>query len=144
MWSHVVLPEVAHVSDDPDPHQHGAGPEEDAADVIACEYLKWSGRFVCLFLNQDWLLKISNITFYMHWFVFQSLHYLSLDLDLENGTDDAQRVADDDEDVPAVHKLKLVWPRDHFPAMVLAVVCVLLFTTQGSSGNYSDDTHSSS
>lgn len=44
----------------------------------------------------------------MHCFVFQSLHYLSLDLNLENGTDDAQRVADDDEDVPAVHKLKLV------------------------------------
>lgn len=36
MWSHVVLLEVAHVSDDPDPHKHGAGPEEDAADVIAC------------------------------------------------------------------------------------------------------------
>lgn len=34
--------------------------------------------------------------------------YLSLDLNLENGTDDGQHVANDDEEVPAVHKLKLV------------------------------------
>lgn len=37
--SHIVLPEVAHVADDPDPHKHGAGPKEDAADVITCERL---------------------------------------------------------------------------------------------------------
>lgn len=37
--SHIVLPEVAHIADDPDPHKHGAGPKEDAAEVIACERL---------------------------------------------------------------------------------------------------------
>lgn len=37
--AHVVLPEVAHVADDPNPHEHGAGPEEYAADVIICENL---------------------------------------------------------------------------------------------------------
>lgn len=37
--SYIVLPEVTHVADDPNPHKHGAGPEEDTADVITCEHL---------------------------------------------------------------------------------------------------------
>ena len=36
----IILPEVAHVADDSDPHKHGACPEEDAADIITCEDLK--------------------------------------------------------------------------------------------------------
>lgn len=38
--SYVVLPEVAHVTDDPDPDEHGARPKEDAAHVITCKDLK--------------------------------------------------------------------------------------------------------
>lgn len=68
----------------------------------------------------------------MHWFVFQVLCYLSLDLNFENGADDGQHVANDDEEVPAIHKLKLVRPRHLFAAVVVAEVCVLLFTTRGS------------
>lgn len=40
IWSYVILPKVAHVSDDPNPDKHRACPEEDAADVITCEDLK--------------------------------------------------------------------------------------------------------
>lgn len=35
-------------------------------------------------------------------------HYLSLDLYLENGANDGQCVADDDQDIPTIHKLQLV------------------------------------
>lgn len=37
---HVVLPEVAHVADDTDPNQHGAGTQEDAAHIVAGEHLE--------------------------------------------------------------------------------------------------------
>lgn len=40
IWSYIILPEVAHVADDPDPHEHGACPKEDAADIIICEDLE--------------------------------------------------------------------------------------------------------
>lgn len=40
IWSYVILPEVAHVADDPNPHKHGACPKEDAADIITCEDLE--------------------------------------------------------------------------------------------------------
>lgn len=36
---YIILPEVAHVADNPDPHQHGPCPEEDAADIITRENL---------------------------------------------------------------------------------------------------------
>lgn len=39
IWAYVVLLEVAHVADDADPHQHGSGSEEDAADVVARDVL---------------------------------------------------------------------------------------------------------
>lgn len=37
--SYVILPEVAHVADNPDPYEHGPCPEEDAADIITRENL---------------------------------------------------------------------------------------------------------
>lgn len=39
-WSYIILRKVAHVADDPNPDEHGACAEEDAANVIACEDLQ--------------------------------------------------------------------------------------------------------
>lgn len=58
--------------------------------------------------------------------------YLVLDLYFQDGADDAQRVADDDEDVPAAHKLHLVGPGGVFPAAVPAVLAVFLVTAHGA------------
>lgn len=59
--------------------------------------------------------------------------YLVLDLYFQDGADDAQRVADDDEDVPAVQKLQLVGPGGVFPAAIPAVLAVLLVPAHGAS-----------
>lgn len=67
----------------------------------------------------------------MDQFVIANPHYLRLDLYLENGANDGQCVANNDEDIPAIQKLKLVQPWDFFTATVPAVECVLLFRTQG-------------
>lgn len=67
-------------------------------------------------------------------YVIVNPHYLRLDLYLENGANDGQCVANNDEDIPPVQKLELVEPWDFFTAMVPAVECVLLFTTQGNAG----------
>lgn len=37
---YIILPEVAHVADDPDPDKHGTSPKQDAADIITSEDLK--------------------------------------------------------------------------------------------------------
>lgn len=58
------------------------------------------------------------------------VHYLSLDLDLQNGANDGERVADDDQNVPTVHKLQLVRHWDFFIAEVSAVECVRLVKTK--------------
>lgn len=58
--------------------------------------------------------------------------YLVLDLYFQDGADDAQRVADDDEDVPAAHKLQLVGPGGVFPAAIPAVLAVLLVTARAA------------
>lgn len=38
--SYVVFLKVAHVTQHSDPHQHGAGAQENAADVITCQSLQ--------------------------------------------------------------------------------------------------------
>jgi len=79
------------------------------------------------------LLIVSSCNISNH-VILEDAHYLSLDLDLENGADDGQDVADYDEDVPAVQKLQLVGPRDSITTFFLAVDRVLLFTTQLRTG----------
>lgn len=36
----IIFPEVAHVTDDPNPDEHGACAKEDAAHIIACDDLR--------------------------------------------------------------------------------------------------------
>lgn len=68
----------------------------------------------------------------MAWGVARVGAYLVLNLYFKDGADDAQRVADNDEDVPAADKLQLVGPGGVFPAAIPAVLAVLLVTAQGA------------
>lgn len=56
--------------------------------------------------------------------------HLCLDFYLENGTCDGERVTDDDEDVPAAHKVQLVWPWNLFAAASATEAAILLLENQ--------------
>lgn len=53
-------------------------------------------------------------------------HHLGLDLYFENWADDGKSVTDNNQDIPAAHKLQLVRPWNLFTSVIPAVECVLL------------------
>lgn len=106
MWQiYIILLEVSHITDHPHPDKHGACAKEDAAHIIAGEHLGgkkhewWTQKNTCSIKQKIITASTIEMTNLL------KCYYLCLDRYLEKGTNDSQRVADDNKDIPAVHKL---------------------------------------
>lgn len=120
--AYIVFLEVTHVAQHADPHEHGAGAQEDATDVITCQSLSNS-----VFFNPDILVQIiwhntipsADTPVYV-------FSYLELDGNFEHWPSDGEDVTHDDEDVPAINKLHPVGPTHSLPMILFEEGAVLL------------------
>lgn len=120
-WEHnsseayVVFLKVAQVPDHADPHKQRGGSQKDAAHVVTGQVLRKSRK-----MEQTIRIKGGYGSFKGDMFQRSAqVHlYLRLYFNLQYGSNYGQKVADDDQHIPAVQELFLV-VLTHFPIMFL-------------------------